>query len=128
MKYNYHHCTRAGSGDSLALGTQFNILNGLRMDWLHGGAQSGSPFYSIDNQNLITLLRQDTKQNAYPLFGPWIQLSFHSNFTDLLREFLNIWKFEGQLYEPIEFTKQPNFATNDSAQNIVAELLGIQQH
>ena len=76
MKYNYHRCTHAGSGHSLAFGTQFNILNGLRMDWLQGGAQSGLLFYSIENQNLITLLRQDTKQNAYPFLDHGFNFHF----------------------------------------------------
>ena len=95
------------------------------MNWLHGGAQSGSPFYPIEKQNLITSSASQTRSGDSPYFGDWIQLSFHPDFNDLFGEFLSIWKFEQESYKASAFAKQPNFSEDQSAKNTIAELLGI---
>ena len=95
------------------------------MNWLHSGAQSGSPFYPIENQNLITSSASQTQNGDSPYFGDWIQLSFHPDFNDLFGEFLSIWKFEQESYKASAFAKQPNFSEDQSAKNTIAELLGI---
>ena len=110
---------------SIALGTQFSLLHGFKMNWLHGGAQSGSPFYTIESQNLITSSASQTRNGDSQYFGDWIQLSFHPDFNDLFGEFLSIWKFEQESYYSSAFAKQPNFSEDQSAKNTIAELLGI---
>ena len=110
---------------STALGTQFNLLHGFNINWLHDGAQSGLPFYAIESQNLVNSFASQTRNGDRPYFGDWIQLSFHSDFSDLFGEFLSIWKFEQESYKSSAFTKQPNFSDDQAAKNAIAELLGI---
>ena len=67
----------------------------------------------------------NSNKGDFPYFGGSIQLSFHSDFSELLDGFLDIWKFNRQSYQPGAFSKQPNFSQDDEAQNNIAELLGI---
>ena len=122
------HTTDTDVSIPVALGTQFSILDGLQPNWLHDGApESGSPFFAVDNQNLIVSSGVRRNQSTFPVFGGWIQLSFHSDFTELLNVFLDIWKFKDESYKSGAFAKQPNFSEDDAAQKIIANLLGIPQ-
>ena len=70
---------------------------------------------------------QDSEQDEEAIFGPFIQLTFHSNFIELLHEFYGTitfvddsFKAGGLVFKPYEF--DDDFA----AQQEIAHILGIQ--
>ena len=94
------------------------------MDGIKGNSFDDK-FFPVSVTDLIEIKKIKSEQIDYQYFGPFIQISFHSDFENLLQEFYGTTRFGDDTFEGGGLILQPNFDNDTIAQSNIASMLGI---
>ena len=70
---------------------------------------------------MLKNVRHQTTESDITYFGDFIQVTYHPDEKDLIKQFFAIWRFEDEIRDAAAFTYQPRSTNMDS----YAQLLGI---
>ena len=93
----------------VALGKQVDALEGFK------GDDPLDPFYPVVTEDLIIVDDTETEETNQRLYGPFTQITFHSDFASLLVEFYGVIKFLDDSFNAGGLVMQPDFSDNSNA-------------
>ena len=79
----------------------------------------------METEDLIIVDDIETEETDQRLYGPFTQITFHSDFASLLVEFYGVIKFLDDSFNAGGFVLQPDFSDDNNAQSTIANYLGI---
>ena len=75
----------------------------------------------MTKSTLLKNVQHQTTKSDITYFGDFIQVTYHPDEKDLIKQFFAIWRFEDEIRDAAAFTYQPRSTNMDS----YAQLLGI---
>ena len=75
----------------------------------------------MEKSTLLKNVQHQTTKSDITYFGDFIQVTYHPDEKDLIKQFFAIWRFEDEIRDAAAFTYQPRSTNMDS----YAQLLGI---
>ena len=95
---------------------------------IKGDHSADNQFYPVEVSDVITVSGEDVADSDNQNFGPFIQLTFHSTFIDLLQEFYGTIEFVDDGFTAGGLVFNPDQLANDQdTQKKIANILGIEQ-
>ena len=79
----------------------------------------------METEDLIIVDDTETEDTDQRLYGPFTQITFHSDFASLLVEFYGVIKFLDDSFNAGGLVLQPDFSDDNNAQLTIANYLGI---